>query len=398
MNEAQPKILYIEDNPDNQRLVQRVLGARGYEVVLAGDGTEGLTIARELTPQLVLVDLNIPGLDGFEVTTRLSSLSHLQQVPIVALTADNSPDARERALVAGCDGFLLKPIDPRLLARQIGEYIAGHREQIASPTAEAALLRSYNQRLVERLEQQVRELSSANAELEELDRLKSQFLATLSHELRTPLTSLIGYLELFERGILGTLNEAQHEALKVMHRNSETLALQLNNLLYFQELRSRSIVPQAIQPTELLRPLLATYHQVAQTAGLHFEAAGTQTAPLAVDRSAFEQLVRVLLDNAFKFTPRGGRVRMIIRDEPSRLIMRVEDSGVGIAPEHQQKIFLPFYRVEAPHASLHPGAGLGLAIAKHIAEVHRGQLTVQSIVGRGSVFSVVLPRTGSHGS
>lgn len=395
MTEAQQKILYVEDNPDNQRLVQRVLGARGYQVLLAEDGPGGLALARETLPAMVLVDLGIPGLDGYETTTRLRSLPHLRAVPIVALTADGSPGARERALVAGCDGYIVKPIDARQLPTLVAEFIAGRRERVAAPAEEVDLLRAYSQKLVERLEQRVLELSAANAELQELDRLKGQFLSTLSHELRTPLTSLLGYLELFDRGMLGELAPAQREAVGVMRRSGETLAQQLNNLLYFQELRGRAVRPRPLRPVETLRPLLVAMGERAEDAGVALEVLAGDAGPILADADGFEQLARALLDNALKFTPRGGRVRLTLHDEATRLIMRVEDSGPGIEREHLQKIFLPFYRIETPESHAMPGAGLGLAIARHIAEAHGAQITVRSAPGRGSVFTVVLPRASA---
>lgn len=395
MSESQQKILYVEDNRDNQRLVQRVLNARGYQVVIAEDGAEGVALARETRPALVLVDLGIPGLDGYETTTRLRSFTHLRGVPIVALTADVTPGARERALVAGCDGYLVKPIDARLLPQQIAEFIDGKREELPNNLAQTDLLRAYNQKLVERLEQRVRELTQANAEVQELDRMKSQFLATLSHELRTPLTALMGYLELFDRGMLGQLAPQQREAIAVMRRSSETLAQQLNNLLYFQELRGRAFNLRAINPLESMRTLLAAMQDRAQQAGITLTIVAGTVAPIHADPGALEQLLRGLLDNALKFTPVGGRVRITLHDEPSRLIVRVEDTGVGIAREHLQKIFLPFYRVDEKQNHPLPGAGLGLAIVQHIVQGHGGQITVRSVESKGSVFTVVLPRTSA---
>lgn len=393
MSDAQQKILYVEDNRDNQRLVERVLSARGYQVLLALDGAEGIALARETHPALVLVDLGIPGLDGYETTTRLRSFEHLRRVPIVALTADVTPGARERALVAGCDGYLVKPIDARLLPIQIAEFIGGKREQIVNGAEQNDLLRAYNQKLVERLEQRVRELTQANAEVQELDRLKSQFLSSLSHELRTPLTSLMGYLELFERGMLGSLNPQQQEAITVMRRSSETLAQQLNNLLYFQELRGRGFNPRAIKPLETLRPLVAALRERAQVEGIAFDVVAAEIAPLYADPGAIEQLTRNLVDNALRATARGGRIRLLLHDEPSRLILRVEDTGAGIERDQQEKIFLPFYRIDTLQNAGQPGAGLGLAIAQHIVQSHGGQITVRSTPGKGSVFTVVLPRT-----
>jgi signal transduction histidine kinase len=387
-----PTILYIEDNHDNQRLVQRILQARGYAVQLAEDGPSGVAVARETAPALVLVDIGIPGMDGYETTTRLRSMPHLHHTPIVALTADTRPGTRERSIVAGCDGYITKPIDPRTLPDQIKEFIDGRREAVPE-AVEAPILREYNQKLVARLERQVRDLSAANAELQEMDRMKSQFLATLSHELRTPLTSILGYLELFERRTLGPLNDVQTQAITVIARNSRTLSRILNNLLYLQEVRTGEPRRAPLMPHELLRGLLSEYQPAAADAGLTLH---TSLQPAAVyhgDPVGLGQAFRALLDNAIKFTPRGGHITVTLRDESTRLIVRVEDSGIGIAAAAQEKIFLPFFQVDDTLARPYPGAGLGLAIVKQVMEAHSGQVTVRSAPGVGSAFTLVLPRT-----
>jgi signal transduction histidine kinase len=111
------------------------------------------------------------------------------------------------------------------------------------------------------------------------------------------------------------------------------------------------------------------------------------------DSLALEQAFRGLIDNAIKFSSRRGRVRVILTDEPSRVLLRVEDTGIGIPADHQEKIFLPFYQVDSSLARQHPGAGMGLAIVKHVVEAHGGQVTVRSAPGQGSAFTLVLPRT-----
>ncbi|MBK9945207.1 MAG: hybrid sensor histidine kinase/response regulator [Kouleothrix sp.] len=387
-------ILYIEDNADNQRLVRRILESRGYTVQIAVDGPDGLAQARSTQPALILVDINIPGLDGYETTTRLRGMGHLRGVPIVAVTADVREGARERSLVAGCDGYITKPIDPRELPEQLQEFIAGKREALPQGS-EAPLLREYNHKLVERLEHQVRELMAANAELQELDQLKSQFLATLSHELRTPLTSILGYLDLFERGTFGTLSEVQGQALTVVTRNAHTLARQLNNLLYLQEVRSSQIrrVPVAVHDMALR--LVAEHRARAAELGVSLESTLQPTQPYPGDAVALEQALRNLIDNALKFTPGGGFIRVTLNDDAARLIVRVDDSGMGIPAEALEKIFLPFYQVDSSLARPHPGAGLGLAIVKHVIEAHDGFVSVRSAPGSGSSFSIVLPRPAS---
>jgi signal transduction histidine kinase len=385
-------VLYIEDNRDNQRLVQRVLEAHGFAVQLAEDGPSGVALAREGNPALILVDLSIPGLDGYEVTTRLRNVPHLRDTPIVALTADSRPGTRDRSLVAGCDGYITKPIDPRRLPEQIQEFIAGRREVAPHGEAETSILREHNQKLVERLERQVRELSAANAELQELDRMKSQFLATLSHELRTPLTSILGYLELFERRTLGPLNDVQTQAIGVISRNSRTLTRILNNLLYLQEVRTNPLRPVPLALDDLARTIVGEYQLAAREAGIVLHATLQPEVVYQGDQTGITQSFRALIDNAVKFTPRGGRVDVNLAGEPTRVILRVTDTGIGIPAENLEKIFLPFYQVDDSLARPYPGAGLGLAIARHVAEAHSGQVSVRSQPGQGSTFTLVLPR------
>ncbi|MGB9753126.1 hybrid sensor histidine kinase/response regulator [Roseiflexus castenholzii] len=384
-------ILYIEDNRDNQLLVRRILESRGYALQICEDGPSGIALARESQPALILVDINIAGMDGYETTTRLRSLPHLQSTPIVAITADARPGTRERALAAGCDGFITKPIDPRLLPEQIAEFLGGKRELL--PTSlETTMLREYNARLVERLERQVRELSARNAELQELDRLKNTFLATLSHELRTPLTAILGYLELFERRTLGSLNDVQGQAINVIARNARTLSRILNNLLYLQEVRSTEIRRAPVVIHEVLREVIADMQPLARAANVTLSASLQPTAVYMGDPIGISQALRALIDNAIKFTLPSGRVDVTLIDEPSRVLVRVEDTGIGIPAEAQEKIFLPFYQIDDTLARPYSGAGLGLAIARHVVEAHGGQLTVRSVVQAGSTFTVVLPR------
>ena len=391
--QTQPLIIYIEDNLDNQRLVQRVLAARGYEVLLAEDGPAGLALARAHSPALILVDLGIDGLDGYETTTRLKGMPHLAAVPIIALTADSSAGSRERALAAGCDGFLAKPIDARMLPQQLAEFIAGKREALPS-ALEAPMLRAYNQKLVERLEEQVRELTAANAELQELDRLKSQFLGSLSHELRTPLTAMLGYLELLNRGLLGPLNTQQTEAMTVMGRSAEALSRQINNLLYLQEVRSAQLRRAPVALDVLLRRLVAEVAAQAKHAkvALSLDLPQPPPAPVEGDEQALSLGLRHVIENAVKFNMSGGKAAVSLRDEGERAVIRVADTGIGIPADALEKIFLPFYQVDSSLARQYPGSGLGLTIARHVAEAHGGQIAVSSTLGRGSVVTMVLSR------
>lgn len=158
------KILCIEDNPVNYRLVQRLLTQAGYEMFWAEEGLRGFEMALELKPDLVLLDINLPGLSGFEIATKFRQQPELKQTPIVALTAKTLKSDRETALVVGCDGFIPKPIDPFTFVRQVENYLGGQRERL-DQSREGPVLRSFNVQMLEHLEVQLREAQEANRKL-----------------------------------------------------------------------------------------------------------------------------------------------------------------------------------------------------------------------------------------
>lgn len=165
------KILYIDDHAESRLLVRHILEAEGYEVIEAQDGSSGIRVAEAESPDLILIDIMMPGLDGRETTTRLRSIPRLQAVPIVALTANMIAGDRERALAAGCNGYLQKPVDVDRLPEQIREFLQGKRESLDS-SEEIRYLREYNRHLAERLDQKVQRLQNLTEENKRLlDRL-----------------------------------------------------------------------------------------------------------------------------------------------------------------------------------------------------------------------------------
>lgn len=212
------KILYIEDDPASRMLVRRILEARGYVILEAHDGLSGLHIAQTEAPDLILMDINLPDLDGYAVTTKLKGMVELRNTPIIALTANVMNGDRERSLVAGCDGYIPKPIEASRLAIQIEEFLGGQKETLMD-SQERQYLREYRDRLVNRLEKKVRELTALNAELErrveertaelraaqarlieaEKTRAVVEMAGATAHELNQPLTAILGLIQLIEQ-------------------------------------------------------------------------------------------------------------------------------------------------------------------------------------------------------
>ncbi|NNG13750.1 MAG: response regulator, partial [Gammaproteobacteria bacterium] len=254
MTDEAKTVLYIEDDVANRVLVRKILRAAGYEVLLAEDGIRGIDLARETHPALILMDMNIPGMDGYETSTRIKAIRGLQDVPIVALTANVLNGSCERSLIAGCDGYILKPINPDSFVEELELYLRGHREHLSS-SDELPLLKEYSDKLVIRLEQKVRELTEALQQVEEANRTKTEFLAMMSHELRTPLSSIINYPEILLSECDDVLNDDHKQWLAAIRDNGKLLLEIISNVLDFISMERApsqvSIVPVVLQ--ELLQ-------------------------------------------------------------------------------------------------------------------------------------------------
>jgi PAS domain S-box-containing protein len=229
-------------------------------------------------------------------------------------------------------------------------------------------------------------------EVRQADRLKTSFLASVSHELRNPLTSIIGYIELFRRGIYGSLDERFTEPLRYMHLSSTTLLRMINDILDFTraEAGHLHVEVQPVNVRHVVANVIGQLQPQIRERGLVFELDITPNLPLAQGNKArLEQVVTNLLGNAIKFTEQG-RITVRACRANDRVRLSITDTGIGIAPEHLEVIFQEFRRVETADRRVN-GAGLGLAISRRLVELMGGTINVESALGRGSTFTIELP-------
>ncbi len=373
-----PKILHIEDDPANRLLVRKLLTPAGFEVVDAADGLDGIRKARSERPDLVLVDIAIPGLDGYEVTLRLKAEPQLEGMPIVAITAEGNRDA---SLAVGCDGFLQKPIDARSFANTVRGYLQGKREH-TSPDLTGEHLRYQSQRIVGHLEEKVAELMSANARLVDVDNARKEFYRNVSHELATPMTPIVGYLKLLLDGELGPLNAHQDKSLRAMDQCVERLRGLIDNLLDITGLETGRIrfMHRDYNLMEVARAAVVMHSAQLDERRLRLVTEMPRGAlPGYGDADRLARAIGQIIENAIKFTPEGGMIGVRVRAiGGSRYEICVADSGPGVAPDVQPRLFDAFYQVDGSETRAHGGTGVGLAIVRGIARGHGGDVRVES--------------------
>lgn len=385
----------------NRLLVRSLLSAAGHAVVEASTGLDGVRAAAEARPDLVLLDINLPGLDGYEVTLRLRSMPGMRDVPIVAITAEGD---RQTSLAVGADGFLSKPIDAAGFARTMEEFLGGRRER-GEAEARETRLRDRAEKIVERLESKVAELERANARLEELARLRREFLRNTSHELATPLTPIVGYLRMLVDGELGALSPEQRRALAAVQESALRLRGVIETLLDVSAMESDRMhfERRGYDLGALVARVVGEAQPAAAEAGVRLRYdPPAEGSPGRGDPDKLRRALFHLLDNAIKFTPRGGAVAVEVAGGPGpgEHQALVADAGPGVAPEHRDAIFDPFYQVDGSVTRAHGGAGLGLAYVRRVATSHGGRVEVESPPARavagerlgGALFALVLPR------
>ncbi|HEV8634245.1 MAG TPA: response regulator, partial [Chloroflexota bacterium] len=266
-------------------------------------------------------------------------------------------------------------------------------EQAALALEGSQLYVELRQRAAERAELVAR-LREQNAALEEATRLKSEFLARMSHELRTPLNAIIGFSEL----MLDTPEEEDDRPTRLaylgtVHRSGKHLLDLINDVLDLAKIEAgrMELRPESVDVAELVRGALATVEPLAARKSIALSASLDGAGTLRADAGKLRQILLNLLSNAIKFTPDGGRVEVVTRRSDGELELVVVDSGIGIAPEDQARVFDEFQQVDSGVSRRHEGTGLGLALSRRLAELHGGRIWVESAPGRGSAFHVALP-------
>ncbi len=414
-------ILHVEDLKNNRELVRRILESRNYRVVDAVNGLEGIQKAIAIRPDLILMDINLPDLDGFSVVTRLRNHPPLATVPIIAITARSAADDPERARAIGCDGYISKPFSVKQLLDEVAAHIGKPRETQPESRHEH-FLREHSATLVEELERKLNELQAAHAELsavherlQRLDEAKTDFIHVAAHELRTPLTTVTAYASMLRSQIKNSDNPMLQEILDGLQTGVDRLNRITNDMVSIARVELASIelayMPLSIKTVLLpvFKDLKSALEKRRQTLKIDIP----DDLPLVVgDDTQLQQVFSRLIGNAIKYTPDGGTITIhgqvhithTTADKPQKFVeITVADTGIGINKEDQALIFEKFYTAEdtSRHSSgetkfMGGGPGLGLTIARGIVEAHGGRIWVESAGYNpknppGSTFFVLLP-------
>ncbi len=373
---TRPATILVVDDQDAGRFVKvQTLRRSGFTVMDAGTGSDALDLIASQRPDLVILDVNLPDMSGFEVTRRIRASEHgppTLQILQISNTAVEAED-RVRGLEQGADVYLIEPIDGSVLVATVHSLLRVRR-------AEAALAQALQS------ERDAREIA------EQANRLKDEFIATLSHELRTPLNALMGWIWQLRNA---TLEEpARERALDSIERNARMQAQLINDLLDISR-ASKGKLQLEMRLVDLKQVIEGAIESVRDSMTLKNLDVQMDLAPVLVagDQARLQQIVTNLLTNSVQFTPPNGRVTVTLAAEGRDAILAVQDTGAGIEPAFIPHVFEQFRQGEGGLSRKHGGLGLGLAVVKQLIELHGGSVGVSSPgTGKGATFIVTIPR------
>lgn len=378
-------ILLVDDEPRNLDALEVILADPAYRLIRATGGDEALRLLLKHDVAAMVLDIQMPGLSGFELAQLIKGSRRFREIPIVFLTAHMMEDQDVIAgYGAGAVDYLTKPVKPEILRHKVAVFADLFRKTRA--------LAELNETLEARVRERTAELERSESALRAAAVQKDQFLAILAHELRNPLAPLRMGLDLLLRA--DPPLAPFERSLSVMNRQLVHMVRLIDDLLDVARInggalelkKERTDLVKAIQGAiDTTKPFFEQRRQ-----SLSFEPDGVWFS--FADPTRVTQIVGNLLHNASKFTPEGGQVKLDVRYEAGTAFIDVIDWGAGISAEHLPRVFEMFAKAKHAKDGLHGGLGIGLALSRRLAEMHGGTLTATSDgLGHGSVFTLAIP-------
>jgi len=353
MSVTESYILAVDDIPDNLLLVQLALEQEGHRVVVAHNGETALQQIKQVPPSLILLDVMMPGMDGYEVTRRIREDRNIPFIPILLVTA-REESSLVQGLDAGADEFVRKPFQ------------------------------------IEELQARVRSMLRFKETIDQ----RENFVSCLTHDLRTPLVAANRMLDLITKQAFGDVTSEQKEAISNIVSSNDNMLEMLNTLLetHHYELGQKTLNFASVDLQQMVKDVAAELSPLAREKKIELSVSGIEPAIPKVqgDRLELRRVITNLVGNAIKFTDRG-KVEICLEQTNSRIVVRVIDSGIGISLEDQAAVFQRYHQGNHRRA----GKGLGLYLCQQIINAHQGNLTVDSEINKGTVFTFSLPQAFS---
>jgi len=370
------KVLVVDDNDDNVELICQILEEE-CRIITANSGRECLQKAEKEQPDLILLDVNMPEMDGYETIQRMKQTETIKDTLVIFVSAYyTEANMVVKGLEQGAFDYLTKPVDEDILLAKV--HVVKRIKQAE-----------------EKVIKQKDELERANLRLSAADKLKSIFLASMSHELRTPLNSIIGFTSLMLMEVPGKINEEQKEQLTRVKRNGDHLLELINDVLDISKIEAGKVELgiSEFDLSELIVEMVNSIQPEMDRKGLTLTYALPGAAvTIQSDRRRIQQVIMNFLSNALKFTDQGEVQCRLTEEDSDCVTIAIKDTGSGINDDDMKRLFEPFQQINMDYTNSYKGTGLGLYLCDKLTHLIGGSIEAKSKCGEGSEFSITLPR------
>lgn len=391
LNDIQAKLLIVDDLPENLLALEALIKREDRMVFRASSGDEALSLLLQHEFALAILDVQMPGMDGFQLAELMRSTEKTKNIPIVFVSAAGRElNYAFKGYESGAVDFLHKPLDIHAVKSKVNVFVDLYRQRKAVKLQVEALEQSRREQ-----EALLTQLQATQADLEHAVRMRDDFMSIVSHEVRTPLNGLIletqlRKLHLAKNNAAAFTMDKLHAMVERDERQIQSLIRLIEDMLDVSRIRTGklSIRTSPFDLSELVRQLMENYAAQIAAAECTVNLQADQPVTGVWDEFRIEQVVSNLLTNALRYGAHKP-INVRVYQDGDRACVEVKDQGIGITPENQKRIFQQFERVSASHAVA--GLGLGLFISEQIVLAHGGKIEVESTPGLGSTFRVVLP-------
>ena len=370
------RLLIVDDSSNNRAAISYWLSEENYEILHATCGVSALKITETFIPDIILLDYNLPGMDGIEVCQKIRANKKLPFIPIIMMSS-YAPEANVLALEQGADEFIAMPIMPTELKSRI-----------------RAMLR------LKRTVSESIELIKENKKLQELDKIKTNFISKVSHELRTPLQAVLGYTDILSEGLQGELNYPQKLMIKQIREAGEKLLGLISQILDFESIEKEelSVSTETFYVENLFNYLSQIIMPLAMKRNIQLNfVLEDKNIQLYSDKNMILKVLLNLISNSIKFSANGGKVLITAGDLNNEFVeFKIQDEGIGISKSNIAYIFDKFWQEDDSITRNYGGLGIGLALVKKIVTILGGQVTVESRPNKGTIFKVSIPKEFKH--
>jgi two-component system sensor histidine kinase/response regulator len=386
------KILLVDDQPENLLALEAVLESLGEKLVKARSGREALRCVLQDEFALVLLDVEMADLDGYETAALIHAKPRCRHTPIIFITAAQRADAQHlQGYAVGAVDYIVKPVDPAVLRSKVAVFVelARRAELIRAQAAELSRRERDALQLAETRARLIAELREKNRELDALNRELELFAYSMSNDLRAPLRRIGGFSQALLEDCGKQLDEAGQDHLRRVRGSTELMTQLIDDLLRLSGISRAGLSRTPLDLAELARDVADELRRAEPQRQVEFDIPPELGAE--ADARLLRQLVENLLGNAWKFTAKTkhAQIELCAEEQDGELVYRVRDNGAGFSMQHADRLFRPFHRLHLQ--SEFPGSGVGLAAVRRIVERHGGRVWAEGAVGEGATISFTLP-------